>query len=131
MNKPKCKACEYCKQSGRTTGKYSGKRSQRNTYYCRHPKVHELKDSHGCPLLPFIGYGRTVIGAREHSPLMLKTHKKWCPLLKEDKSYLEIKEKCKTDQPYRGMSLMTTMEIYSNTLNECIITDPKSEKVYK
>jgi len=75
----KCKECVYCKQTGRTKSEYSSNRKSRSTYYCKHEKVHEMKDKHGLPLNNFIGFGKAK-HEWEDSQLVLKTSKSWCPL---------------------------------------------------
>lgn len=70
----RCVNCQYCKQIGRQ----QTQRGQlgRKRYFCKHPRVNELKDEHGLPLYPFIGFG----DMSKESQLTLKTRKKWCPM---------------------------------------------------
>ena len=70
---PPCAHCEYCENVGRQQSQ-SG-RLGRKRYFCKHPRVSELKDKRGFLLFPFIGYGDMTA----KSPLVLKTHKAWCP----------------------------------------------------
>ena len=74
---PPCRHCEHCKQCGRQNSQRG--RLGRKRYFCSHPKVRELKDAHGLPLYPFIGYGDMTVA----SPLVLKSRKSWCPLQQE------------------------------------------------
>lgn len=71
---PPCAHCQYCQQVGRQQTQ-SGQLG-RKKYFCNHPKVGELKDKHGFPLFPFIGFG----DMSAKSELTLKTRKKWCPM---------------------------------------------------
>lgn len=73
-----CKHCVYCRQKGRQ----NSQRGQlgRKRYYCEHPRVHDMKEKNGLPLYPFIGYGDMSV----KSPLVLKTHKAWCPLRQKE-----------------------------------------------
>ena len=75
---PPCKHCQYCEQYGRQNSQRG--RLGRKRYYCGHPRVHDLKDNRGLPFYPFIGYGDMTV----KSPLVLKTHKTWCPLRNMD-----------------------------------------------
>lgn len=76
----KCKECKYCKCEGHTSVvKKSGLRGGRAMYYCKHPKIYQMKDEHGYPLNNFIGHGDGTI----KNLLQLKTNKKWCPIKEE------------------------------------------------
>lgn len=70
-----CKECKYCKQPGRQQSQCG--QLGRKIYYCKNPKVYEMKDKWGFPLNNFIGYGEAN---SYESPLQLKTAKRWCPL---------------------------------------------------
>lgn len=74
---PPCLHCEFCENIGRQHSQRG--RLGRKRYYCNHPVAAALRDKHGLPLNTFIGYGEMTV----KSPLVLKTHKKWCPLRKE------------------------------------------------
>lgn len=70
-----CKSCDHCKQIGRQqTQNY---RLGRKKYYCYHPLTLKMTDRWGHPLNNFIGFGSMTAD----SPLVLKTAKRWCPLL--------------------------------------------------
>ena len=69
-----CKECKYCKQIGRQQSQCG--QSGRKRYYCKNPKVYEMRDKDGYPINRFVGYGDMTV----ESPLKLKTSKKWCPL---------------------------------------------------
>lgn len=70
VDKRRCKDCEYCKAYGWVAPKTKGACGKRK-YFCEHPDTP--------PIYGFIGYG---LNTRE-SPLKMKTHPKWCPLIKE------------------------------------------------
>lgn len=75
---PPCRHCQYCAQKGRQNsqrGRYGRKR-----YFCDHPAASDLKDARGMPLYPFVGFGDMTA----KSPLVLKTHKSWCPLRQKE-----------------------------------------------
>lgn len=75
---PPCQHCQYCENNGRQHSQNG--RLGRKRYFCQHPRVYELKDKRGFPLYPFIGFGDMTV----KSPLVLKTRKKWCPLLRQE-----------------------------------------------
>lgn len=76
--RPPCWLCQHCEQIGRQQTQKG--RLGRKRYYCKHPRTREMTDNRGFPLLPFIGYGDMTV----NSPLVLKTHKKWCPMREVD-----------------------------------------------
>ena len=73
-----CWCCQYCENIGRQHSQKG--QLGRKRYYCENPEASKLKDKRGFPLNTFIGYGDMTV----KSPLVLKTHKKWCPLRKKD-----------------------------------------------
>lgn len=72
--KRECRYCNHCKQLGRQQRQQN--RDGRKRYYCKNPKIKGLKDKHGLPLQGFIGFG----SMEPDSPLVLKTHPRWCPM---------------------------------------------------
>lgn len=75
---PPCWCCQHCRQRGRQNSQRS--RLGRKRYYCEHPRVHDMKEKNGLPLYPFIGFG----DMSAKSPLVLRTHKAWCPLRQKE-----------------------------------------------
>jgi hypothetical protein len=72
--KLKCKDCEHCTQIGRAQTQRN--RVGRKYYYCKNPKIKDMKDKWGYPHMGFIGFGEH----NNSSPLMIKTSPIWCPL---------------------------------------------------
>lgn len=70
----KCRYCEHLQQQGRQKSQ-SGQLGRKH-YYCGNPAVKHLKDRHGAPVYPFVGFGDMTVD----SPLQLKTSKRWCPM---------------------------------------------------
>lgn len=75
---PPCQHCQYCENIGRQHSQ-KGKLG-RKKYYCNNPDASKLNDYRGFPLNTFIGFGDMTV----KSPLVLKTHKKWCPLRQKE-----------------------------------------------
>ena len=77
MEKPRCRLCQFCKDTGRAAVTSNARNGySRKSYMCEHPKAKELPQSaFGNKMACFIGFGDCTY----ESKVQVKTAPKWCP----------------------------------------------------
>lgn len=81
-----CRYCPHCKQKGRQKATRYG--SGKKHYYCTHADINKIDWYEMRRATAFISFGENTY----ESPILIKTHPKWCPIENNEKYAEAYKE---------------------------------------